>query len=1474
MLLAVYLLVALLNTSLVQSYVGAVVGNYFSKEWGGKVRIGSIHASPFSHVILDKIELISPTNDTIYYGDRISCRFKHFPFHKGGLKFDRVMLRNGQYHFESIRYPSGKMGINLDYIIQYFAPKEPQAPQPPAGPFVVEVGELRLRNIDYIMDLPEPEGTIEYEHGVSIPHMRFKDISGHFRKIRVDSDSITCRIVSLTTTEASGLHVVDLSADVEVSPHVIRATNLDLQTDDSRVFLDAEMLYHGWESMEDYCNNVRHEVTIKPGTEVNLRDASFWVPVLWGLDCKILVEGHAFGPVSNLTADNMQLAFGQNSSMLVNGNISGLPYIEHTTVDADVRNLHTNYSDLAAVQLPELARPYFTIPSIVERMSVMDINASAKGGLQDFEAQFDINSLIGDLECNAHVSYDSARQDYAYWGELDSRTLGVRSLLPNEWVSRTGLHFTFQGTSLNPETMDASLDGRLYNTNFRGRDLARTAISADISNRELNADIQLKDTLIDLDLSATADLVTKSYSADIVLDHAQITRLHLIDSDTAITLSTHLQASLHGSDIEEITGLLSIENIDCQLGSRRVKLDGASLRVDEQQGYKDLTFHSDWARLDMNGYFRYADMPLLVRDFCDRYMPTYYNPFREADSADLTPLYFDNFNLDIEWHDETDAIGQLVPGVSIADGSYFHGSYNYGEALKMVFYAPSLGINSVTFNDLGFSTSTLGENYRLLAQANNMMIGDNDFVVNLHANVGLGSDISTIALRWDDPVAGANEEGDLEFFLTSTDQDNRLMITKPNFMALRQLWKLSCPDGIRFNKDRLLVNSLKVYGLGQSATIKALISKSDDDYVNVDFKDFVLDDICSVILPGDALTVKGMLDGKIAVQGFSSTPYLEGNLSVENCVINGQEAGDVNITTNYRPKDKRLFADLVAEHRAHGHDHRPLEIHGDILLAGTSPQLNFTVGLDHVGLKTLGPALAQVTSNIDGNVSGEVRLSGTLVSPLLQGRLMVNEGELSLLPTGVTYYFNDDFTIENNRLTLDNFAVHDKLGNTVLANGDLTFSTEDILKLNLDVATNKVLVLDKEVNEGSDFYGTLLAKVNGTVEGSVNNLNIEASASTLDGSQLYVPIDNSKRVQENEFITFLAPDRNLRPRRVNTTNNTSTSMSNLDLRLNLHVTPGLKLSLPMDFDQLEANMNAVGRGDIQVTLHGNQPPDILGDYEFTSGNFSLSLVQLLTRNFTIEEGSTLNFPGNIDDARFNITAVYNLRANLASLMSSYASSTNDSYVQVQDIIKVSGTLQEPTIKFDIRLPNSEQSVSDQVFSYIDRNNELEMLNQSVSLLVLGQFTSDNASATTNSEGLNSLSLITNTAGSILTSLVKVVDVDFKYQASNSNLNPMGQFDVGISKSWNKFYFESTFGYGNVNSMDIDQSNTLMGDVKVGYRFNPYFNIYGFHRTNTSYYTRTELPYKQGLGVELSKDFDSLRELFSWFFKKPDTTTIK
>ena len=1497
--LGLYILVAILNSTVVQSYLGAAVGSYFSKEWGGKVRIGALHASPFSHVILDKIELISPTNDTIYYGDRITCRFKRFPYRGSGLEFRSVELWNGRYHLHTFRTPEGKSSINLDFIIKYFAERASHEPKPPAGPFTVEVGELRLHNIDYIQDLPEPKHYVSREHGVDIPHMRYWDISGVMRNVKVVNDHVKVRIVSLSTTEESGLHIADLSMDAEVSSQGINVANLDLQTDDSRVFMDARLDYDGWEEMSDYCNTVVHDVVLKEGTEVNLKDAAWWAPAPWGVDATVTTRGHVFGTIADLTAEQLLAAFGSNSNLFLDAHIKGLPNIQQTTLQAILHRMHTNYGDLAAVQLPESVT--FELPALVKNMSVMDLSAEVNGGMQDIEAWVNMNSMIGDLETHARLTYDTAKRDYTYWGDVDSRMLGIRALLPNEWVWRTGMHLSFRGAGLDPETMDANIEGRLYNTLFRGVTLDRTSFSAEMAAGELNAEAGLHDTLIGLDLTASANLKENSYQADMYLNNAHLTALHLFKADSSVRLSTRLRANIQGKELEQLSGFVSLDNTQLQLGDRELTMRNIVLQaLSEQVGtievpptskvaerrrktapttgniyHKNLSLGCDWLEASVDGHFAYTDLPLIGQDFCRQYLPLYYNPYKPtADGktpmpAGMERLAGDDLHIELTWYDREDTFDEWVQGVDIAYGTSIIGNYNYGESLKLVMLSDSIKVGNLALTDLGLNAGSLGEQYRMRLSANDLRIGASTLMQNPELTASMGRNISTLAVKWisDNPRAILSR-GDMELFVTSTEEGNRIVVSKPDFYVMGEPWNLISGNGIWISNERTEVDDLRIYGQGQWVRIDADIAggnakgKSDgNDYVQAQFSDFSVEQLCSLLLSGSNIKVDGTLDGNLRVKDISTAPFINADLQVSSLSVNEMPLGNLQIQTHQQPDDSRLYVDVTAQAR----DYTPLALHGSVLPVKNTMQLDFNLAADRLPMVALQPFLATVTDRLEGTVSGALGVEGTLKAPHINGSLAINQGAIKLSATGVDYRINDSVTVVENIVTLKDFTIRDLENNTAYVDGTIQLMPE--LLLNLHMHTPRIMALNKPA-DGESFYGKLMAQAEADIKGPVNNMQITMGATALNGSDIYVPISNRKQVSENEYIVFRQPPSattTRTPRRPRTT----THSSPFSLQATLSVTPGVTVHLPMDFDQLTANVTAVGRGDIQVAMRNGKEPDILGDYQFTSGNFSLSLLQLINKNFVIGEGSTLNFPGNINDARFNINAVYSQRVNLASLTGGNPSAPmTDTYVQVEDVITLSGTLQDPSIKFDILLPNAEQGVADQVFSYIDRNNERDILNQSISLLLLGQFSpaGTSESETNALTGGGGLGLLTSSASSIVSNLVKVVDVNFKYQAGSTS--GKGQFDVGIRKQWNKFYFESTFGYGNnASGIESPTSNVLVGDVEAGYRFTPYFNLYGFHRSNTSYYTRTEMPYKQGVGVKLTKDFDHIYELLPWLRRK-------
>jgi len=1464
-LVLLYLLVAVLNYSVVQSLVGAVAGNYFSQEWGGIVRIGALHINPLGQVEIDDLLLVSPTNDTIYDGELLTVGFRGIPVSSSGLSLGRVRLKNVRYHFASIRTSDSTSCTNLQYIIDYFATDTPPDTTP-AAPFGVEVRELVLNNVNYIMDLPEPKGYQPPAHGVSIPHMRFWDIHGRFKNVHVINDSVTCRIVTLRTRENSGLDIQELSMDVEVSRHLIRATNLELQTADSRLFLDAELRYPGWEGMSDYLHMVQHDAVLKEGTVANLRDAAYWAPTLWGIDSRVTVTGHAHGTVADMFADDFVIHFGDESAVLLDGRITGLPNIRRTTLKADIHQLHTTYDDLMAVRHPGYVKIHF--PKLLNEMQYIDLAATVDGGLTNLLFNMNLNSRIGDMVAQLSTRYDTIHNDFSYRGEVSSSMIGVSSVVPNEWLAQTGLRLQLQGHGLNPQTMEGTIEGQLFNSHFLGHDFQHTTLTCDISHGQAHAKVNVDDPYGSIDLDAIAQIPERQFHLDFDMEHVHLSDLGLLQSDSNVVLTASMTADIQADTNGHLSGNLQSSRLSSQIGSRTWNMKRLEASLAESCQGKDLAVHCDWFDLDMQGYLDFSHIPLMANDFCSRYIPAYYNRRSSSDTVDALKLLSDDFHLDFVWTDTNHTIAQLIPNLVVAPGTTMHGTYNSIDAFRLVVQSDYIGWGNVLLHDVGISSTPVGSNYLFRINSSHMDVSNQTMMEHLQLSLGAGRDISSVALTWDDGRQEAFNRGDLEFFLSSSPSGNRVMVARPSFYIAGYRWSFSCPNGVHFTDDHFDIGDLSLYGMGQSLTLNAHVGKhlGNDEFVKVSFKDFSVGQFLSYYIPTRQLKFEGTLDGLVQLYALHEAPYFDANLDINGMNVNDQRVGLMNIKTNYVVADSTLFLDITSNNEVENETRHPIELHGSMIVSKTKPQLDFILNLKNVAMRTVAPVLSEVSNNIGGHMSGALHLTGSLKSPRLDGNLKIGEGLIQLNSTGATYHFNDELVITDNQLSLHDFAVHDRFNNSAILNGGIAYNGRS-LHLDLSLRTDGIIVVDKKA-DGKGFYGTVLASADGTVRGPVDSLDIKASATTLEESEIFVPVNNRLQAHQNDFVTFVTPrQENKMPIEE------FKRPTHLSLLLNVTVTPDLKLHLPMDFSDLTANVSARGRGDVRISMKEGAPLNVLGNYDFASGNFSLTLVSLLSKSFVIEPGSTLNFPGEINNARFDISAVYNQRVNLSGLLGS-SNSGNDSYEQVQNIIKLTGTAENPTIQFDIRLPNAEQSVQDQVFALINRQDERTMLNQSLSLLLLGTFQPVGNGSSNNNDGTGGLNILASSASTILSNMIKVVDVNLKYQAGTSNSN--NQLDVGISKQWERFYFESTFGYGNATKRTDLQTNnnTLMGDVEVGFRFNPYVRFYAFHRNNTSYFSRNDLPYKQGLGFKISKDFDALSEFFAPRRKETDTTQSK
>ncbi|MCR5445266.1 MAG: translocation/assembly module TamB [Bacteroidales bacterium] len=1444
LLLTVYVAVAAVNYSVVQSYLGATAGHYFSREWGGEVKIGSLHAMPWDHLMLNNVLLVAPDNDTILDVKRLNIRFKRFPMKDRTLSLDRVLLRNGYYHL-AIREAEGyeRPVTNLQYIIDYYT--HGKRPERHGDTFTVDVKSVTLSHVHYKMDLLEIPGPT-YDYGVAIAHMEFNDIRARAKGVHVVNDDVTVKLLSLSTTERSGFRADKIAADVHVGPHDITVTDFEARTPQSTVLADVSITYDGWEEIQDYVNTVDHDITIKEGTTVALSDVAYWVPAIWGTDVQLEAEGGMKGTVNEMTTD-LSMGWGSQSRLLLAGRLLDVTVPDSMKVDVDIERLRTNADDmrplLAMLNIKEENYP------LIRQTDHIDLEGRLRGGLYETStANLNIVSGLGNLHADAllHPTPGGGMQMNAEVGS-DGLELGF---LHSDWLNRTGFNLSMSGDLRNPKdihTMRANLDGELLNSVIQGQRLGPIYVEGKMDGGVGRVNLQSTDSLALLTLQSEFDLLDTVKSLRGILDIENLNTLafKLMPKEYGF-LRTRAELTIEGRNLDTMQGNLQLTGT--QLG--RVKLANLSLSADANEGYKELQLTSDAADVGVTGKFHYEDLPLILRQMGRDIIPQGMVDITALDEEELAAIRQSQLSFHAQWKDDGRFLHSLTDKVTVARRTRLTGNYNSTEQLKFALRSDSLRFGSMLCTDVGLQGQRQATDYVVRLESQSMEIGTVELLQRADLQLNSNARRALLELAWGGDEAPS--QGDVELEL----RDGNVHVLKPGFTIGDTPWELlidnmtiATLDGFQMEGEGITVRSDK-----QSVEARLQIAQQNSDFVEMTFNRFNVKGITDVLLQDSPVALSGDIDGRFSLFGLNDIPYFNANMMIDSCVVNRQPLGDVGLRSNWNAELNILNLNVAGDQ---------LVADGWMELGKPDADINFNVDFDSFELGLVAPLLSDFSSRFEGRLHGNFDITGSLSRPIIVGEALVEDGALQVDMTGVTYYFNDSIQFTHKKVTLDRFRIRDPRDNVAYVDGEISYEDLNDVQLDLMMNTDNLLVLDR--HQGEEINGTVLASAEGIVVGPVDALQVYIDARTMPGCELTVPVNDQRQVKSQNYIHFVSDQPDVASQQTQQRKD-----QKLELELDLAITPDMQLNLPMDFSEITVKVGATGTGDLHLTMAGSDEPQVLGNYEITSGTMKFSAISIISKDFTIETGSNLNFQGSLPDARFDLKAVYSQRVNLSTLTGGQTDvSGKQKYIQVDDIIAIAGTLQEPTINFDLRLPNVDASVEEEVFDYIDRSSERDMLNQTLSLLAFGHFYNANStSVNSNIATSGSISAL----NSILSDMTGV-DIGVDYKVGNELTKD--QVDVNISKDWGRLYLESTLGYGGESrELETGDVNSAIIDALVGYRLSPLVHLYAYNRTNTNDYTRMDLPYKQGVGLKLTKDFDRWSDLFNGKAKHNSGTKAK
>ncbi len=648
------------------------------------------------------------------------------------------------------------------------------------------------------------------------------------------------------------------------------------------------------------------------------------------------------------------------------------------------------------------------------------------------------------------------------------------------------------------------------------------------------------------------------------------------------------------------------------------------------------------------------------------------------------------------------------------------------------------------------------------------------------------------------------------------------------------------------------------------------------------FKDVKLSSITPEI---DSLDLKGVINGTIDYHQIQNQLKPSSNLSISNFYVNNSYQGNLKIDIAGKNSVTKYGLDISLE-RA---NFESLSAIGEIDFTPKKPIINVNVDFDKFKLDALSPLGEDVFTNIRGFAYGNVRLTGLLRNPEMNGELFLDQAGMYFPYINVDYDFDGTsvISLRDQTFSFDDITLKDRAH---LTKGKLTGTLKhkyfDNWALDLEVITNNLLVLNTKEEENSTYYGTGFLEGDAAIKGPTDKLVIDVNGKTKSKTHFVIPISNVKTVESSQLIRFvnkikLEDEEEIRKAFI------SEKLKGLSLNFNIEVTKDAVVEMVLD-KATGSYLMGSGKGNLILELDTKDKFDMYGDFIVDNGIYNFKYGGFINKPFTVKKGGSISWSGDPLTADINIEAVYRVSANPKSLLENI---TANRKIPIDLITRFSGELFNSQREFDIEIPNSSSTVTSELAFKLNSNDENIKTQHFVSLLASGAFYNEN-DFSVNTTGLvygTATDLLSNAFDNIFNQgsnrfkLKPVYTVGEKNKVDNLNIDD--QLALALDYQLNdRIIINGKVGV----PIGSKEQSSVIGEVNVEFLMNEEGTLRSsiFNRQNEIQYTEEEEGYTQGVGMAYQIDFDNGRDLLeilrlkkrkstdSLFVKKPVDTLIK
>ncbi len=1435
-------LVLLFSIPLVQNKVGSYVTNSLNEDFGTNINIEKVGLKFNGDVSLKNIFIEDYKKDTLLIVKQLNTSVLSVNnILNNKLTFGDIAIE-GLYL--NIRTYQEERQTNLDVFVDKLDSEAPTTKS--KTPFLLSSSNISIKESAFkLVDDNKQESNI----------LNFSNLIINAQDFLILGPKVNATITAFSFYDTRGVTIKNLATDFSYSRSAMVFNDLSITTNASQI-KGALTFQYEREDLQYFEDKVRITASFD-NSVIALNELNTFYNE-FGVDQVARVNVNLSGTLNDLKATQLNLK--TSNKTIIDGDFvfKNLFNKSKNTFEmlGSFNSIASNYKDLTSL-LPNILGK--SIPSVMDKFGTFNMTGTTNITSASIDADLEIDTEIGYIIAELALQDINDIDNAAYKGNVIFDEFLMGRLVNNEKIGEVSFNVYADGKGFRPDNINTQVEGTIYGLNYNDYYYTNVTLNGNLRDKIFNGYINTKDDNLDLNFQGLVDFseAENNYNFNAEVNHANLKVLNFVKNDSMSLFKGRVAMNMKGTTLDNAYGTIDFQNTLYTNEYDAYYFKDFSIASNFKNNERTLSVNSpEIIEGTMKGDFKLKEVVKLVENSLGN-LYTNYRPYAIADDQNIV-FNFKVYNKIAE---------VFYPGLNIGKNTFFKGSIgSNAEAFNLVFKSPEISIDEHH-----------ASNIELRLDNNNVLYNTYFQIENVNSKTYNVSDFNLINVTLKDSLfirtefnGGKNlkDRYDLNLFYT-INEDNKSVLgfKKSNITFKNNAWFINefqnSKNKVVFDREFNTFDFQDVSMTHQDELIKLSgnIVEADTKNLNLSFQEVHLSKVTPDI---ENLTLQGSIDGFFKVQQQNGNYIPESELVINNFKVNDIGLGDfrASIVGNETLTNYDVNIGLKED------TNQLLSMVGNLDFGNANSTIDIEVNLDNFTLESLNPFGDDVINQMRGFVTGNARVYGNLSKPAINGALILDKGGLAIPYLNVNYGFRDNTLIQlaEQSFILDNALITEtKFLSEASLSGRINHKNFSNWSLNLDLDSDKLLVLNTEDSEEALYYGTAFVDGNISIQGPTNKLIIKAEVSTEEGTVFKIPLNDTESLGDNSFMHFLTPKEKLAKQRGEVL--IAEDITGLEMDFDLSVNENAEIEIVIDKNS-GSTIKGRGNGGLLAQINTNGRFNMYGDFLVSEGTYNFMYGGVIQKDFKVVQGGSLVWEGDPLQAEINIEAILgNINSNPSILLDNPINQS----IPVEVKIHLTEKLELPTLDFDLLFPNVNSTLKSELEYRLSDTDTKQF--QALSLMATGAFRSELTFDSQDALGLVS-GRVTNMLNDIISSDNGKLDLGLNFELGENNPDYVTDSRVGVTLSTklsDRVLINGKVGVpiGGVNE------TVIAGDFEIEVLLNEdrTLSLKFFNRENSIQNFGEQIGYTQGLGLSYNVEFNNLNELFKRLFEKKTTSTL-